>query len=598
MGYYVDRLSKVMQANLGDFTSDSSELTAAASELDSSAQKLRQIMELDTMFGGTTDVAIRSSLDKLSNYIDLLQATALKGSSLTDEMQGHMQTAQHDYQNLPSGGVNFFEFVYGMLPLVWTPSTGLTSGASFLEGLRARREQERERIAREALRRLHANMDGSSNQMNAKAIRELLLDGSGDSSSSPHFTDYSGVPSGEPELYTPSTNVPPVSEWPIKVYRPGEMSQDGPLDSGYSLTLDPRNGIAPRDPVIRDLAEQEMRRQLAGGAMLGGAGIGALGLGAAALGGRGAAALVPNAALPAMPGAGAPGGVGGAGGMGMMPMAGSAAAGAAGRGGAAGGRGTGFVGGFGAGAGAGSGTGRGVNAPGVRGAGVAAVPAGRGVGAAGVTGVAGATGATGAAGAAGARGGAGAGMGRGPGMMPMVGGGAAGNSSGASGQRNSGGRGTGARGGAAMVKGGAAGAAGTGGARGLGAGGGVVGAGGVAGGAGAGAGTGRGAGAAGGGRGAGAGAGAGRGAGAAGAAGAGRAGMGMVPFAGAGAGAGAVGRAKGGRDERNNRRGNNFGASGIEFYEAPEQVEVGAAGEAGSVTDRVIEVAAPEGDRW
>lgn len=570
MGYYVDRLSKVMQANLGDFTSDSSELTAAASELDSSAQKLRQIMKLDTMFGGTTDVAIRSSLDKLSNYIDLLQATALKGSTLTDEMQGHMQTAQHDYQNLPSGGVNFFEFVYGMLPLVWTPSTGLTSGASFLEGLRARREQERERIAREALRRLHSNMDGSSNQMNAKAIRELLLDGSGDSSSSPHFTDYSGVPSGDPALYTPSTNVPPVSEWPIKVYRPGEMSQDGPLDSGYSLTLDPRNGIAPRDPVIRDLAEQEMRRQLAGGAMLGGAGIGALGLGAAALGGRGAAALVPNAALPAMPGAGAPGG---ARGMGMMPMAGgaagSAAAGTAGRGGAAGGRGAGFVGGFGAGAGAGagSGAGRGVNAPGVRGAGVAAVPAGRGVGAAGVTGVAGAPGATGAAGAAGARGGAGAGMGRGPGMMPMVGGGATGNGAGASGQRNSGGRGAGARGGAAMVKGGAAGAAGSGGARGLGAA-------------------------------AGASAGAGRGAGAVGAAGAGRAGMGMVPFAGAGAGAGAAGRAKGGRDERNNRRGNNFGASGIEFYEAPEQVEVGAAGEAGSVTDRVIEVAAPEGDRW
>ncbi|MEF3322748.1 hypothetical protein PV375_03485 [Gulosibacter sp. GYB002] len=573
MGYYVDRLSKVMQANLGDFTSDSSELTAAATELDSSAQKLRQIMKLDTMFGGTTDVAIRSSLDKLSNYIDLLQATALKGSSLTDEMQGHMQTAQHDYQNLPSGGVNFFEFVYGMLPLVWTPSTGLTSGASFLEGLRARREQERERIAREALRRLHSNMDGSSNQMNAKAIRELLLDGSNDSSSSPHFTDYSGVPSGEPELYTPSTNVPPVSEWPIKVYRPGEMSQDGPLDSGYSLTLDPRNGIAPRDPVIRDLAEQEMRRQLAGGAMLGGAGIGALGLGAAALGGRGAAALVPNAALPAMPGAGAPGGVGG---MGMTPMAGgaagSAAAGAAGRGGAAGGRGAGFVGGFGAGAGAGagSGAGRGVNAPGVRGAGVAAVPAGRGVGAAGVSGVAGAPGGTGATGAAGARGGAGAGMGRGPGMMPMVGGGAAGSSAGASGQRNSGGRGTGARGGAAMVKGGAAGAAGSGGARGLGVGGGA----------------------------AGVGAGAGRGAGAVGAAGAGRAGMGMVPFAGAGAGAGAAGRAKGGRDERNNRRRNNFGASGVEFYEAPQQVEVGAAGEAGSVTDRVIEVAAPEGDRW
>lgn len=585
MGYYVDRLSKVMQANLGDFTSDSSELTAAASELDSSAQKLRQIMKLDTMFGGTTDVAIRSSLDKLSNYIDLLQATALKGSTLTDEMQGHMQTAQHDYQNLPSGGVNFFEFVYGMLPLVWTPSTGLTSGASFLEGLRARREQERERIAREALRRLHSNMDGSSNQMNAKAIRELLLDGSGDNSSSPHFTDYSGVPSGEPELYTPSTNVPPVSEWPIKVYRPGEMSQDGPLDSGYALTLDPRNGVAPRDPVIRDLAEQEMRRQLAGGAMLGGAGIGALGLGAAALGGRGAAALVPNAALPAMPGAGAPGGVGRAGGVGMMPMAGgaagSAAAGTAGRGGAAGGRGAGFVGGFGAGAGAGSGAGRGVNAPGVRGAGVAAVPAGRGVGAAGVTGVAGASGATGAAGAAGARGGAGAGMGRGPGMMPMVGGGAAGNGAGASGQRNSGGRGAGARGGAAMVKGGAAGAAGSGGARGLGAGGGA----GVAG-----AGTGRGAGAAG----AGAGAGAARGAGAVGAAGAGRAGMGMVPFA----GAGAAGSAKGGRDERNNRRRNNFGASGVEFYEAPEQVEVGAAGEAGSVTDRVIEVAAPEGDRW
>ncbi|WP_201613774.1 hypothetical protein [Gulosibacter hominis] len=579
MGYYVDRLSKVMQANLGDFTSDSSELTAAASELDSSAQKLRQIMKLDTMFGGTTDVAIRSSLDKLSNYIDLLQATALKGSTLTDEMQGHMQTAQHDYQNLPSGGVNFFEFVYGMLPLVWTPSTGLTSGASFLEGLRARREQERERIAREALRRLHSNMDGSSNQMNAKAIRELLLDGSGDNSSSPHFTDYSGVPSGEPELYTPSTNVPPVSEWPIKVYRPGEMSQDGPLDSGYALTLDPRNGVAPRDPVIRDLAEQEMRRQLAGGAMLGGAGIGALGLGAAALGGRGAAALVPNAALPAMPGAGAPGGVGRAGGVGMMPMAGgaagSAAAGTAGRGGAAGGRGAGFVGGFGAGAGAGSGAGRGVNAPGVRGAGVAAVPAGRGVGATG------ASGATGAAGAAGARGGAGAGMGRGPGMMPMVGGGAAGNGAGASGQRNSGGRGAGARGGAAMVKGGAAGAAGSGGARGLGAGGGA----GVAG-----AGTGRGAGAAG----AGAGAGAARGAGAVGAAGAGRAGMGMVPFA----GAGAAGSAKGGRDERNNRRRNNFGASGVEFYEAPEQVEVGAAGEAGSVTDRVIEVAAPEGDRW
>ena len=579
MGYYVDRLSKVMQANLGDFTSDSSELTAAASELDSSAQKLRQIMKLDTMFGGTTDVAIRSSLDKLSNYIDLLQATALKGSTLTDEMQGHMQTAQHDYQNLPSGGVNFFEFVYGMLPLVWTPSTGLTSGASFLEGLRARREQERERIAREALRRLHSNMDGSSNQMNAKAIRELLLDGSGDNSSSPHFTDYSGVPSGEPELYTPSTNVPPVSEWPIKVYRPGEMSQDGPLDSGYALTLDPRNGVAPRDPVIRDLAEQEMRRQLAGGAMLGGAGIGALGLGAAALGGRGAAALVPNAALPAMPGAGAPGGVGRAGGVGMMPMAGgaagSAAAGTAGRGGAAGGRGAGFVGGFGAGAGAGagagSGAGRGVNAPGVRGAGVAAVPAGRGVGATGVSGV------TGASGAAGARGGAGAGMGRGPGMMPMVGGGAAGNGAGASGQRNSGGRGAGARGGAAMVKGGAAGAAGSGGARGLGAGGGA----GVAG-----AGTGRGAGAAG--------AGAARGAGAVGAAGAGRAGMGMVPFA----GAGAAGSAKGGRDERNNRRRNNFGASGVEFYEAPEQVEVGAAGEAGSVTDRVIEVAAPEDDRW
>lgn len=593
MGYYVDRLSKVMQANLGDFTSDSSELTAAASELDSSAQKLRQIMKLDTMFGGTTDVAIRSSLDKLSNYIDLLQATALKGSTLTDEMQGHMQTAQHDYQNLPSGGVNFFEFVYGMLPLVWTPSTGLTSGASFLEGLRARREQERERIAREALRRLHSNMDGSSNQMNAKAIRELLLDGSGDSSSSPHFTDYSGVPSGDPALYTPSTNVPPVSEWPIKVYRPGEMSQDGPLDSGYSLTLDPRNGIAPRDPVIRDLAEQEMRRQLAGGAMLGGAGIGALGLGAAALGGRGAAALVPNAALPAMPGAGAPGG---ARGMGMMPMAGgaagSAAAGTAGRGGAAGGRGAGFVGGFGAGAGAGagSGAGRGVNAPGVRGAGVAAVPAGRGVGAAGVTGVAGAPGATGAAGAAGARGGAGAGMGRGTGMMPMVGGGATGNGAGASGQRNSGGRGAGARGGAAMVNGGAAGAAGSGGARGLGAGGGA---------GAAGVGTGRGAGAAGAaGAAAGASAGAGRGAGAVGAAGAGRAGMGMVPFAGAGAGAGAAGRAKGGRDERNNRRGNNFGASGIEFYEAPEQVEVGAAGEAGSVTDRVIEVAAPEGDRW
>lgn len=575
MGYYVDRLSKVMQANLGDFTSDSSELTAAASELDSSAQKLRQIMKLDTMFGGTTDVAIRSSLDKLSNYIDLLQATALKGSTLTDEMQGHMQTAQHDYQNLPSGGVNFFEFVYGMLPLVWTPSTGLTSGASFLEGLRARREQERERIAREALRRLHSNMDGSSNQMNAKAIRELLLDGSGDNSSSPHFTDYSGVPSGEPELYTPSTNVPPVSEWPIKVYRPGEMSQDGPLDSGYALTLDPRNGVAPRDPVIRDLAEQEMRRQLAGGAMLGGAGIGALGLGAAALGGRGAAALVPNAALPAMPGAGAPGG---ARGMGMMPMAGgaagSAAAGTAGRGGAAGGRGAGFVGGFGA--GAGSGAGRGVNAPGVRGAGVAAVPAGRGVGATGVSGVAGASGATGAAGAAGARGGAGAGMGRGPGMMPMVGGGATGNGAGASGQRNSGGRGAGARGGAAMVKGGAAGAAGSGGARGLGAGGGAGAAGAAAG----------------------ASAGAGRGAGAVGAAGAGRAGMGMVPFAGAGAGAGAAGRAKGGRDERNNRRGNNFGASGIEFYEAPEQVEVGAAGEAGSATDRVIEVAAPEGDRW
>lgn len=497
MGYYVDRLSKVMQANLGAFTFDSAELTAAAAQLDSSARKLQGIMQLDSMFGGNTDVAIRSSFDKLSNYIDMLQETALQGSSITDELQAHMETAQSEYQHLPSGGVNFWEYAYGKLPVVWSPETGITSGSSFLEGLRARREEERERQAQEALRRLRSGMDRSSLEIPEVLREKLLLDGPYDASSSPYFTDRSGVPSGQPMVYSPSTKVPPASEWPIKVYRPGEMSQDGPLDNGYSLPLDPRDGAAPRDPVIRDLAEQEMRRQVAGGTLLAGAGAGALGLGAAALGGRGGAALVPNAALPMMPAAGVPAAAAGgmaprAGGMGMIPAAGGMAGGAAAGAAARGGRGIGFGGGAGA---SGAGASRSVNAPG-----------GRGMGAGG-------------------------------------------------GVRGVGGVGAGA--------------------------------GGMSAGSGAGAGAGSNAAA---------GAGAGRGVGAAGAAGAGagRGGMGMVPMAGA---AGATGGAKG-RDKRDTRRRSNYGASGVEFYDAPAQVDVGAAGDAGAVTDRVIEVAAPEGDRW
>lgn len=436
MGYYVDKLQQATTANLGAFDADSTDLQAAIDRLDDSKEALDALRSIDTMFGGDVDGAIRDAASRFVTYLEELRQGATTLRTEDDSARSAFEIAATAYESLPSGQPNFIESALGSLPQVEIPVINVVvTGEEYLNGVIARREQEREEQAREAMRTLNDSLRAHAStvsQIPINEIRDIIEeeevdkedDGSGQvpggngpgpypgsgpmrnplSGNNGHDPSSFGSPfdptrtpapyrspdtssgntSTQPEVHggigpqpipggytpveyppveVPNTVIPPVSEWPLKVYRPGDLSVDGPLDGGYSTPRNPADGSMPRDPYLRQFIEERQHLGQAGFGVLGAAGLAGAalatrgGLGSGVGAGIGASSGVAGGVAPS-----AGGGIGGAAGSVAGPGAGTSGAaasgaasstGAQGAGGRGGGAGSGMMGG-GAGGGAAS----------------------------------------------------------------------------------------------------------------------------------------------------------------------------------------------------------------------------------------------------
>lgn len=443
MGYYVDKLQQATTASLGTFDVDSTDLQTAIDQLDDSKAELNSLQFIDTMFGGEVDGAIRDAAGRFVTYLDDLRDAADRLRSEDGAARGAFEAATVAYDSLPSGQPNFIESALGSLPQVEIPFLNVVvTGQEYLNGVIARREQEREEQAREAMRTLrealttHASTvveitvkpvnpfgpgvpvdppitppgdkDGGSTSKQGptppgsrnripghgsdNTVASVPSGSTGtatpvrspDTSTGPHPTNpgpiggidpttpghHAGtqpVPGGftpveYPPVEVPNTVIPPVSEWPLKVYRPGDLSVDGPLDGGYSTPRDPSHGSMPRDPYLRQFIEERQGLAQGGFGVLGAASLagaalaarGGIGGVAAMASGMGGGAGVGGAALPGAAGAGNAGAIGSSTGGAAGASPGGVGAGAGGAGGAAqgagargGGAGAGMMGGAG-----------------------------------------------------------------------------------------------------------------------------------------------------------------------------------------------------------------------------------------------------------
>lgn len=152
MGVYVTRLSAVMQAQLSQFEQDKQELDNAAERLEDAARDFDKLKDIESMFGGDTDISIRDSASKLTRVIEETQLDLLRMKDSTETGRQGIQAAQAAYQSLPSGQPNVFEQGLGLALKVLVPGVGIMAGSAFLEFITAAREAERERQARAALR--------------------------------------------------------------------------------------------------------------------------------------------------------------------------------------------------------------------------------------------------------------------------------------------------------------------------------------------------------------------------------------------------------------------------------------------------------------
>lgn len=600
MGMYVDRLSKVMLAQIAAFEADKTALEDAEERLEDAAREFDQLKAIESMFGGETDTSIRNSATKLTRVIEQMQSYLSKTKSATALGQTGIETAQHAYTSLPSGSPSFVEQALGTAAKVLLPGVGIIAGEAFLSWVTAQREARREELAREALMKLSGDMsnvndalfdihrldfdqkqsnpgdsntntnskDSTGNTTETTPQRPKAVDLTQPQATVPgataadrvrqaiergmnsiRYDDSAGVngATGYPGVIAPKTPLPNTDQWPFDVYHPGDINRDGPLKGGYRVNLDSSISEMPRDPMLRSTIEEG--RQMLGGNLgaLGVAGA-AVGAGALALGaGRGGATAM------SMPGSMAAG----------APMSGASGAGVAGARGGMGMMG-GMVGG----------------APGAAGSGAN----GRGGNGRAGAGRAGGVGRAGGMGAAAGRGAmAGAGARGGMGMMGGVAGGAPGTAAGD--KNNAKSQGKGSRFGGAGTRG-AAGSMGRGAGAGVGAGarGGMIG--GIAGGApGSAAANGKGANPQGKGR---LGGGAGSATASRGAAGA-RGGM-LGGMLGAGA--------RGGADEKQQREKTTYGASGVEFFDLAQEQQLGKAGRSGKVSNDVIQVVDADDSRW
>lgn len=609
MGFYVDQLSRVMQAQLALFEADQSALEDAEERLEDAAREFDQLKAIESMFGGDTDTSIRSSASQLTRVIEETQASILKVKSSTATGQAGIESAQTAFTTLPSGQPSFFEQALSVGARVLIPGVGAVAGDAFLSWVTGMREARREELAREALMKLTQDMsevermieriknpdlpqkpsggDGKDAPKKpqpdttsgtteapkpydltqpythtpgatpAERVREAIERGM----NSVRYDDSAGVSgtSGYPGVIAPKTPLPSTDQWPFDVYHPGDINRDGPLKGGYRVNLDSNIAAMPRDPMLRSNIEE-------GGRLLGGD-LGALGVAGAGVG-AGALALGAGrggATTMSMPGAAS----GGA----MASAPGGAAAGARG--------GMGMMGGL---AGAPGAAGSATSGKGNAGRPGRAGGMGAAAGRSAMTGAG--TGARGAMTGAGARGG----------MMGGIAGGAPG--AGAGDKNNAKSQGKGSRFGGAGARG-AAGSMGRGAGAGVGAGarGGMIG--GIAGGApGSAAANGKGTSPQGKGR---------FGGGAAAAGARGGAGAGAASAAASRGAAGARGGMLGGllgaggrgnAEEKQQREKTTYGASGVEFFDLGAEQQLDKAGRSGKVSNEVIQVADADDSRW
>ncbi|WBL19687.1 hypothetical protein [Citricoccus sp. NR2] len=270
MGRFADRLAMIAQSQVNLFDMDSTLSRNVASELEQAREQLAEIREMD-LFGGQLDPAIRAKIGEYTRYIDSLSTAVEQSSGANDDARNAVVTAQQAHAGLPAVELTPWERFYTTAGEVIVGGV-LMPGPKFGEALLARREQEREQQALEALRALQSSVDASAERSGSFDIPELedLPDYHHEFEPNPTTTGTTsppgtGTPPGvnppppgvndptnpEPPTYDPPVVDPPVTPDPPSFEPPEPPTFDPPV------TPDPPTFEPPVEPDFPELDDPD-----------------------------------------------------------------------------------------------------------------------------------------------------------------------------------------------------------------------------------------------------------------------------------------------------------------------------------------------------
>lgn len=195
----------IAQSQVNLFDTDSTLSRTVTSELEQARQQLEEIRGME-LFGGQLDPAIKAKVGEYTRYIDSLSTAVEQSSGANDDARGAVVTAQQAHAGLPAAELTPWERFYTSAAEVAVGGV-LMPGPKFGEALLARREQEREQQAFEALRALRDSVDSSAERGASFDIQELE-----------DLPDYHHEFAPNPT--TPGTNTPPGTGTPPGVNPP------------------------------------------------------------------------------------------------------------------------------------------------------------------------------------------------------------------------------------------------------------------------------------------------------------------------------------------------------------------------------------------